>query len=664
MCLSLLFCSRKKQTMLVHSAAAGVGGGGAPVVVLCGPPRAGPFAYAAHHLHYSGFAATTLGPRSSSHTCIDPPVVFPAAVTAGPPTTNTISTIGTTLSPTPSSPVAVVDGGVLPPFPPAAPSKPTMTATSGRAMPQWRFDAPDKSGVVVASAASSDPSERSGHSAQPQEEEEDIRNMTLVDDKITASHVPALITRLEVLIKQETVLVQELRQMYEQSQPLASIDLEQSKKLGTGLHSVLESKRAALAVFLTALAPKEQLARVAPVVSQDLCELPGLSICIQPADVAVANRYLLPSPEIEVSPPFRARDGCTLIVSARLLYHASGQEVSTTHHGRQDILQGIRQINVDKNSRASFSKLKVMEVSSKHRHQSFCLLFALEEYSPQGSKRTLGEIKSTPFHVQSRPAKRKLHELADDPPVPLGDSTTPSDEISDGSLTKKKSKKGKANCEERLALDCNYIDITDLLTLPQKEAARRLGISESMLCKRFKECTRRKWPYRYLRKIDKVINMLNLHKTDGIMARDDQDKLGRLNKEREECLRPVKIRITSYDRVDASGLSPMMRLRNRSADCDEEDIPIDALETLEMLKSSTERSDLTELETPKKPESELDASNSESDDMVEQGMNSDDEGMFMDESDDEVKETTNTNIQGVNKPEVMRGFHSNESEKP
>ena len=44
----------------------------------------------------------------------------------------------------------------------------------------------------------------------------------------------------------------------------------------------------------------------------------------------------------------------------------------------------------------------------------------------------------------------------------------------------------------------NYIDITDLLTLPQKEAAKRLGISESMLCKRFKECTKRKWPYRYV----------------------------------------------------------------------------------------------------------------------------------------------------------------------
>jgi hypothetical protein len=125
----------------------------------------------------------------------------------------------------------------------------------------------------------------------------------------------------------------------------------------------------------------------------------------------------------------------------------------------------------------------------------------------------------------------------------------------------------------------NYIDITDLLTLPQKEAAKKLGISESMLCKRFKECTRRKWPYRYLRKIDKIINMLNLHKADGEgMSEEDRDKLTRLHKEREECLRPVKIRITSYDR-----LSPIMRHR-KTSDCDEEDIPIDALQTLEMLR--------------------------------------------------------------------------------
>lgn len=37
--------------------------------------------------------------------------------------------------------------------------------------------------------------------------------------------------------------------------------------------------------------------------------------------------------------------------------------------------------------------------------------------------------------------------------------------------------------------------------LPQKQAANKLGISESMLCKRFKECTKRKWPYRYVSRI-------------------------------------------------------------------------------------------------------------------------------------------------------------------
>jgi len=69
------------------------------------------------------------------------------------------------------------------------------------------------------------------------------------------------------------------------------------------------------------------------------------------------------------------------------------------------------------------------------------------------------------------------------------------------------------------------------------------------------------------------------------VPKEDQEKLQRLNKEREECLRPVRIRITSYDRM-----SPMMRLRSRAVDYDEEDIPIDALETLEMLKTSMKSS--------------------------------------------------------------------------
>jgi len=91
------------------------------------------------------------------------------------------------------------------------------------------------------------------------------------------------------------------------------------------------------------------------------------------------------------------------------------------------------------------------------------------------------------------------------------------------------------------------VDITSLLNVPQKEAANRLGISESMLCKRFKETTKRKWPYRYLRKIDKMVNLLTLNKRGEAMAPEDIEKMEKLKEERAECLLPVKIRITGYD---------------------------------------------------------------------------------------------------------------------
>ncbi len=126
--------------------------------------------------------------------------------------------------------------------------------------------------------------------------------------------------------------------------------------------------------------------------------------------MAVANRYLLPAPEVVVSSSYHSEENCTLGVAVKLCYHTSGKEVASTLQGKQEVLQGIKQVNVDKTGRATFGKLKIMEVSSKHKHQSFCLLFSLEEYSAQGSKRILGQVQSAPFHVQSRPAKRKSKE--------------------------------------------------------------------------------------------------------------------------------------------------------------------------------------------------------------------------------------------------------------
>jgi hypothetical protein len=160
--------------------------------------------------------------------------------------------------------------------------------------------------------------------------------------------------------------------------------------------------------FLRSPASKEQcvkpLSGLPPQVTMDRL----MAITSQPAEIAVANRYLMPGPVIVVATSQLPKSETgTLIVSVRLLYHASCKEVTTTLHGKQDILQGIKQVTVDKLGRAIFNKLKVMEVSSKHRHQSFCLEFSLDEYSAQGLKRTITTAKSTPFHVQSRPAKRK-----------------------------------------------------------------------------------------------------------------------------------------------------------------------------------------------------------------------------------------------------------------
>jgi hypothetical protein len=87
-----------------------------------------------------------------------------------------------------------------------------------------------------------------------------------------------------------------------------------------------------------------------------------------------------------------------------------------------------------------------------------------------------------------------------------------------------------------------------LLGLPQRQAADVLGISESMLCKRYKECTKRKWPYRYLGKLEKKIAVKEeLLKKNGSLSTADRNMLDSLLKEKEQCLTPVSIRVTDPD---------------------------------------------------------------------------------------------------------------------
>jgi len=139
---------------------------------------------------------------------------------------------------------------------------------------------------------------------------------------------------------------------------------------------------------------------------------------------------------------------------------------------------------------------------------------------------------------------------------------------------------GNAPISPRYAANSQYIDITSLLNLPQKEAARKLGISESMLCKRFKETTRRKWPYRYVRKLEKIIEALR-QQNDSAMSEDSSHKLSELEEERKQCLKPVQIRVThDLNAIESDVLDMTDKRQGVIAQNTDEDIPEHILETL------------------------------------------------------------------------------------
>jgi len=245
----------------------------------------------------------------------------------------------------------------------------------------------------------------------------------------------------------------------------------------------------------------------------------------QPSGNVVANKYLEPAIRVKVSEEYMAlAKEATLQVTAGLCGSLNEARIYRTSDGKQNILQGYITLPITPEGYATFNKLKIMDVSSKHHHQPFSIQLQLQEIKKTGSVVDIGDpIKTAPLRVQSRMSKK---------------GTSRSSMFNIKTIQKKKT---------RIDLDCNYIDITPLLVLPQKEAASKLGISESMLCKRFKECTRRKWPYRYLRKIDKMLQMFKGEYF--ATGAEDQEKIDRLRKEREECLQPVKIRITGNDKV-------------------------------------------------------------------------------------------------------------------
>jgi len=262
----------------------------------------------------------------------------------------------------------------------------------------------------------------------------------------------------------------------------------------------------------------------------------------------VANKYLEPPLVVRITDNYKqlAKEG-RLQATASLCLTLTDELLERTLDNKQDILQGHVTVPITPEGLGTFNKLKIMEVSSKHHHQAFSIQIQLQEIRTVEPRfpimmtiHSIGEpVKSSPLHVQSRINKRKRSFLGHH---------------------------GRPRKRSRGESDCNYVDITSLLVLPQKEAATRLGISESMLCKRFKECTRRKWPYRYLRKIDKMVRVLTLNKKADSIPLEDQEKIQRLHREREECLQPVKIRITGHDQATMRRLISSQNM-DISSDC-------------------------------------------------------------------------------------------------
>ena len=120
-----------------------------------------------------------------------------------------------------------------------------------------------------------------------------------------------------------------------------------------------------------------------------------LNIIQQPSETAVANRYLLPAPQLSITPPIVSCKS-TFVVCVSLAYHGdSDTQLENTLDGKQEILQGIKRVTVDNSNHVVFNKLKIMEVSSKHRHHPFCLVFSLEEYYSGGNKKLLSTVKSS-----------------------------------------------------------------------------------------------------------------------------------------------------------------------------------------------------------------------------------------------------------------------------
>lgn len=93
--------------------------------------------------------------------------------------------------------------------------------------------------------------------------------------------------------------------------------------------------------------------------------------------------------------------------------------------------------------------------------------------------------------------------------------------------------------------DPKFFDITHLLTLPQADAAKAVRLSKPTFCKRWKEAvgSERKWPHRYILKIDREIRQLKSQQKRSGSNKEIEDRLAVLTQKRKVALTPTSIRL-------------------------------------------------------------------------------------------------------------------------
>eukprot|EP01089_Gocevia_fonbrunei_P010617 TRINITY_DN2355_c0_g1_i1.p1 TRINITY_DN2355_c0_g1~~TRINITY_DN2355_c0_g1_i1.p1 ORF type:complete len:337 (+),score=65.63 TRINITY_DN2355_c0_g1_i1:185-1195(+) len=93
--------------------------------------------------------------------------------------------------------------------------------------------------------------------------------------------------------------------------------------------------------------------------------------------------------------------------------------------------------------------------------------------------------------------------------------------------------------------DPKFFDITHLLTLPQADAAKAVRLSKPTFCKRWKEAVGpdRKWPHRYILKIDREIRQLKSQQKRLGDNVEISERLNALTLKRKIALTPTAIRL-------------------------------------------------------------------------------------------------------------------------